>query len=208
MAKNAPSKTSPAASAPASTPPAADNASAETTPPAANTEALKARLDAAEAELDARADADPEAEIRSNDKRPTPEQIAKEMLANPEDVALIRAALALADANAAAKGAPVAARDEDLVRVYHLNRSKGSFIHGEYRLDPGANAVVPKWIADLWIGHADSTGKAQVGLQEGDPIRPDPEKVKLAAENEGLSAQIKALETQLAAAQAAGKAKQ
>lgn len=200
MAKNAPSKTSPAASAPASTPPAA---STEQTPPAANTEALKARLDDAEAELDALADA----EIRSSDKLPTPEQIASE-IKTPEDIALLRAALTLAEANVAAKGAPVAARDEDLVRVYHLNRSKGSFIHGEYRLDPGANAVVPKWIADLWIGHADSTGKAQVGLQEGDPIRPDPEKAKLAAENEGLSAQIKALETQLAAAQAAGKAKQ
>lgn len=141
--------------------------------------------------------------------RPSASQIASE-IKSPEDIALLREALTLAEANQAAKG-DLGDEDAKIVRVYHGNKSKGSFIHGPYRLDPDGHADVPESVAKLWLDHKDAAGAPLCVLSEAAPVQPSAEANRLKAEleakakeNDGLSGQIKALEAQLAAAKASG----
>lgn len=209
MAKNAPSKTSPVAAKPAAS---TAGALTEQTPPPASTMAeadmtkLRETLTEAERALDG----------EDREHRPSPEQLAKEMLASPADVELVRKALAIADANAAAKaelGDP-----GEIVRVYHLNKSKGSFIHGEHRLDPNGHADVPASVAELWLTHKDASGAPLCAMSEAAPVQPSAESNRLKAEleakntvvdglnqeNDSLTDRIQALEAELKAAKLAG----
>lgn len=143
--------------------------------------------------------------------RPT----AKELAANlePGDLDLMKETVRLAEQG---ESAAAVAGTGEVVRVYHLNRSKGSFIHGDHRLDPGGSADVPQSIADIWLGHKDAAGAALCALSEAAVKKETPaeaaEKARLAkeleaakGENAEMDARIKALETQLKAAQAAAK---
>lgn len=138
--------------------------------------------------------------------KPTPQEIVDNL--EPGDLDILRETLRLAEtaATEADKGPPV--------RVYHLNRSSGSFIHGEHRLDPGGSADVPQSVADLWLGHTDGTGKPHVALSEAAVQKPsaadEAEKARLAeeleaskGENAGLNERIAALEVALEAAKKA-----
>lgn len=57
------------------------------------------------------------------------------------------------------------AKSEKLVRVYHTNRTKRSFLHGDHRLDPGGSTVVPESVAALWAEHK-FYGEPEVSLNE------------------------------------------
>lgn len=140
---------------------------------------------------------------------PSAAEIAADL--DPVDLAKLKEVLRIAEQTEAA--AAIAGTGE-LVRVYHLNRSKGSFMHGEHRLDPGGVADVPQSVADLWTSHKDAGGAALCALSEAAVQKPDPAAVREAAklkadlanaagENDELSQRVKALEAQLKAAQAA-----
>lgn len=221
MAKNAPSKLTAAAPVAAASPaqqPASirEESSSTSTPAAVKSEDLRELLEEADADL--------------GDRRPTAEQLAKDMLANPEDVALVRKALAIAEANqkrnspitdganllagaATDGGAPEAAAGaEETVRVYHLGNHRGAFVHGEHRLDLGSSAVVPASVAAIWASHRGPNGIELAstnppGVTAGSTTaesRFAEEKTRLADENKSLADHVAGLEKLLAAAKASG----
>jgi hypothetical protein len=115
--------------------------------------------------------------------------------------------------SAPAKKTAPAVSEDGLVRVYHLNRSKGSFIHGEHRLAPGGSAAVPESVAELWLGHKDSGGAPLCALSESaNPVsdaKADAEKARLEGElkaageqNADLQARLDNLEKALKEAEA------
>lgn len=104
---------------------------------------------------------------------------------------------------------------EKIVRVYHANRSQGSFQHGPHTLGPGGFADVPESVANLWLEHK-SCGIPLVTLQEAplvnaaaiaenDKLRADKEAAELA--NKDLSDRLAGLEKLLADMKAAGGVK-
>lgn len=94
-----------------------------------------------------------------------------------------------------------------IVRVYHLNKSKGSFIHGEHRLDPGSYADVPQHVADLWLSTKQADGAPLCALQEAAPATPEQTELaakaaKLEEENASMSKELEGLRKLLAEAKA------
>lgn len=81
-------------------------------------------------------------------------------------------------------------KSDPIVRVYHANRSQGSFQHGEHKLVPGGHCDVPQSIADLWLSHK-AQGQELVLMREA--IAPSEavqaENAKLREETAALAAE-------------------
>lgn len=79
---------------------------------------------------------------------------------------------------------------DQLVRVYHANKTQGAFTHGEFHLAPGGFCDVPQAVADVWLSHK-SFGVCPVVLRKDDVTPPS---VKL--KNENLALQKDAADAQ------------
>ena len=70
------------------------------------------------------------------------------------------------------------------------NNTKGTYIHGEYKLFPGAIITVPDDVAKIWLYN-------EGVIEYKDPQEAKVEKEALEAENKKLKAEVEALKKEL-----------